>query len=204
MRDNPKPMQRYRHFKGNLYQVLYLAKDSETLQDVVVYQALYGDYQIYVRPLEMFMSEVDKQKYPDVSQTYRFEQVCAGKEDEAPTTIQADGKSVENTDTQMGSTKTEEHISKVGSSQADNVSDTMQQEEFELDPAVAEFLDADTYEKKLNILASIRHRITDEMINTMAIATDIEVDEGPVEKRYEQLKYCLVTKEKYECVRIRS
>ena len=63
----------YRHFKGNKYKVLNIARHSETMELYVVYQALYGDYGFYIRPYEMFASLVDKDKYPDVKQRYRFE-----------------------------------------------------------------------------------------------------------------------------------
>ena len=63
----------YKHFKGDLYLVEDLAVDSETERTMVVYRALYGENTLYVRDLEMFLSEVDKVKYPKVKQKYRFE-----------------------------------------------------------------------------------------------------------------------------------
>lgn len=63
----------YRHFKGDYYIVVDIANDSETKDKVVVYRRLYGDGSLWVRPLEMFLSEVDRKKYPNVKQKYRFE-----------------------------------------------------------------------------------------------------------------------------------
>ncbi len=63
----------YRHFKGNYYLVEDMAYDSETMEKMVVYRQLYGERACFVRPLSMFLSEVDKKKYPHVQQQYRFE-----------------------------------------------------------------------------------------------------------------------------------
>lgn len=213
MREIPKPFEKYRHFKGMLYQILNLAKDSETMDDVVVYQALYGNYQIYVRSLEMFMSEVDKNKYPEVQATYRFEKVTDStatvndfKESKVEIKDERKEEANKNEKVEGVNQKVEEKpiLEKKASEEPVMCEKTQETEvEYTIDPAVLEFLDADNYGEKLNILTSLKYRITDDMITTMAVASDLEVEEGPVEVRYEQLKNCLLTKEKYECVRMR-
>lgn len=165
----PMPQEIYRHFKGNLYQIVTIAKHSETGEELVIYQALYGDYGVYARPLSMFMSPVDKNKYPEVVQKNRFEKV------QQPAFIKS--SSVEQ--------------------------EPVQAEQASLAPGLMAFLDADTYEKRLEILTGMRDSVTDEMLTTMAIACDIELKDGPIADRYEELKGCLITLERFECNRLR-
>lgn len=63
---------KYRHFKGNIIEIIAIAKHTETLEDVVVYN---HDGNIWVRPYSIFLDKVDKEKYPDVKQEYRFEMI---------------------------------------------------------------------------------------------------------------------------------
>ena len=179
----PKPHEIYKHFKGNLYQIVAVAEHSETGEQLVIYQALYGDYKIYARPLDMFVSKVDKTKYPDVLQEFRFQ--LQGPDSERQKDVLCCEKSVTADETMAGEKSSQE------------------KKETALDPMLLEFLDADSYEQRLNILAGLHHRITDEMITTMAIACDIEVNDGELEDRYKALKSCLITLEKYECNRLR-
>lgn len=208
----PKPHEIYRHFKGNLYQVTALAEHTETGEQLVVYQALYGDFRTYARPLAMFTEKLDRDRYPDAEQLFRFElqgaeaarqKTESGVMESITTGTGEDETGAAGAFRFGGSGNPDMDTAAGGSHAGGEVSDETAQEEIALDPLVLEFLDADTYEQRLNILAGLHHRITDEMITTMAIACDIEINDGDVEERYETLKTCLLTLERYECNRIR-
>ena len=72
MRELPRPGQVYRHFKGNIYRIITLASHSETGEMLVIYKRDDTEEKSYARPLDMFMREVDRKKYPDVKDKYRF------------------------------------------------------------------------------------------------------------------------------------
>lgn len=199
MSNKPLPQQIYRHFKGNLYRIVTLAKHSETGEELVVYQALYGDYQVYARPLSMFFEKVDPQKYPDALQEYRFELVKELLE--TPDTNQSKTEKTKIEEAEIEEAELEE--TKLEETKIEETEQALEQEEINIDPLVLEFLDADSYEERLNILAALQHRITDDMINTMAVSIDLEVKEGDTQERYEELKNCLLTLERYECNRLR-
>jgi len=192
MRPNPKPQEIYRHFKGNVYQIITLARHSETNIKMVVYQQLYAPYGVYVRPLDMFMSKIDTKKYPKEKQIYRFEKIDIRGEDKVEQPAES-------------SAETLSRILSRGKKGNEITSDIPQgeTENFSLDPGLVEFLDADSYEKKLEILGTLHNRITDAMIDTMAVSLDTEVKEGDIEERYAEIRNCLLTMERFECNRLR-
>lgn len=79
----------------------------------------------------------------------------------------------------------------------------LEKEETAINPFLLEFLDTDTYSEKLQVLVSIRSRLDDRLIDDMATAIDVTIDEGPLPVRYEGLKTCLETRMKFECERLR-
>ena len=74
-RNHPRSGEIWKHFKGKLYEILAVVSHTETKELYVCYRALYGEFGYYVRPLNMFLSEVDREKYPEVEQVWRFERV---------------------------------------------------------------------------------------------------------------------------------
>ena len=161
MREEPKPGEFYRHFKNKLYQIVTVATHSETREKLVIYQALYGEYGVYARPLDMFMSEVDKEKYPDVKQKYRFERI----EDIAKIS-KLDDLSYSNVVEQDKRTK-EESVSSdsLGKNEKDNEK-TDRDTDFGKGYFI-EFLEADDLNTKKEILIANRELISERELDTI-------------------------------------
>lgn len=188
MRNDPKAGEFYRHFKNKLYQIICVATHSETREKMVVYQALYGDYGMFVRPLSMFMSEVDHQKYPDVQEKYRFTLISRGDIG----SCQVLDKTIE----QEISMK--ESDEKLDSEEKQSSVNTEQ-----VDPVLMEFLEADTYEAKLEVVHQYSKVLTSKLLQTMGMAMDFSVGEGDFEDQKEALIYYLETHMRYEGRRLR-
>ena len=190
----PVPGEFYRHFKNKMYQIIAVATHSETKEKLVIYQALYGDYSVYARPLDMFISEVDHEKYPDVTQKFRFEKVDM-------TEKTAENMAV-NTAADTAFDKTLDKTVEVVLPDADTkVSED--KTDIAPDPFLMEFLDIRSVNDKMKFLSENKKKLTDELINAMAASLDVTVPDGPIELRYSSLRTCLQTKAKYEINRLR-
>lgn len=212
----PIPQEIYRHFKGKLYQIVTIAQHSETGEELVVYQALYGDFKVYCRPLDMFTSKVDRTKYPDVSQEYRFELVSSLPEKDDKNSQENDLSSVKKSSTvdrvaEVSQSVRQPDISKTASVDSisedvvyDNTDKSIEEEAetLNLHPLVVKFLDASETADRLSILSQMSQIITNDMIDIMAMAIDVQIDEGDVYQRFDDLKTCLVMKQRYEATRL--
>lgn len=187
----------YRHFKDKLYQVKGTAIHSETKEKMVIYQGLYGSYEMYVRPYDMFLSEVDHIKYPDVVQKYRFEliDIKTGK------SLEAD---YEENNQNMESEKSEESEELEKLEELEESKESEESEESEEDSKLIRFLDAYDYKEKLDILTSMRGELNDGLIDIMAESIEVAVPEGDITDRYNSLRKCLMAHTKYEGLRLRQ
>lgn len=164
----PQPGTFYRHFKNKLYQVIAVATHSETGEKMVVYQALYGDYQVYVRPLEMFISPVDRKKYPDAVQEYRFEQVFPGQMDK----LEKNGNepAAENSEDRGYAAAVENNAEYDNKSQPEK--EPMGHEWLE------RFLDADRLEDRLAVLKQMEGHVTQRELDCIFLSLDLQPETG--------------------------
>ena len=207
----PAPQELYKHFKGGKYQVITIARDADTGEEQVVYQALYGEYVVYCRPLSEFMSEVDREKYPNAMQKMRFERFYAqdpeGDRDYQEHAEEKKEKSVK-IEKDVKPEKRVEADTDEGdrSNTGDYMNRTIEQEaeDFGMNPLVVRFLDADSSSKRLEVLNLIRPIVTNDMIDIMAMSIDTEIPGDDPDVRCGELRECLLTKQRFEVTRLRS
>ena len=188
-RNRPAAGEFYRHFKGNLYQVIGVAKHSETGEELVVYQALYGEFGLFVRPLVQFVSPVDKEKYPDAKQNYRFEKVMP-----QVTTEKADSNGESRDD------KAERQRTCL----AEGAVSEPAEEEETIREEILRFLDADGAGEKLKVLREMRQSLDEALVTTMELSMDILPDDKEsLERRIDLIERTLEQKVRYEGGRLR-
>lgn len=200
----------YKHFKGQLYQVRALAENSEDNTPMVVYQAMYTPFKIWVRPLSMFLEKLDKEKYPDAAQEYRFERIILddrqNTEAAEPDIVQSE-KSAAVTNTihpEEAITVSDEEITdallsgQVERKLSGKISDNQLAAK-----GLMIFLDAENYHDKRHIFSSLEPYLNDTMLNNIAVTLDLVLDEGSPEQHFDTILNCLETHEHYECNRLR-
>lgn len=164
------PGEFYRHFKNKLYQVITVATHSETGEPMAVYQALYGDFRTYVRPLEMFLGEVDHAKYPEARQKYRFELVAL-----------PEGKDRE------------------GDEMASCIRQEPEDEEPPAPhTALLRFLDAATYEERLASLKELEKTAGQAEIDSLYVVLDMKPQAGTLSEQIEGIRRNLSMQEHYD------
>lgn len=196
MNQIPQAGEIYQHFKGKLYRIVALATHTETGEQLVIYQALYGEFQVFARPLSMFLEKVDAKKYPDAAGKDRFMRIPMAEAAAVPQPVPAPSENpVEPRPAAMPSESPVESRA-VAASSENSV-------EPQPDPGLLAFLDADSYEEKLEVFASLEGKVDLHMLNAIAASLDLELSEGSLEEQYDTLKSCLMTLERYECNRLR-
>lgn len=181
MERNVHPGEFYRHFKDKLYQIITVAIHSETGEPMVVYQALYGDFKTYVRPLAMFLEAVDRSKYPDAGQTWRFERVeLTGSA--APVTAAA--PSAPGTATASSTVASPEPVQTV--------------EEPQVNPMLIRFLDARTPAEKLDCLDLLEKSATQKDLDSIYVVLDIRPVNGTVAEQLDAVRRYLNMQKHYD------
>jgi len=239
-RPNPKENEIYKHFKGSLYQIVAIAVHTENSEKMVVYRSIEKPERVFARPLEMFMSEVDRIRYPLVRAKYRFtlmveaEEVIEPEQEEIEQKqeeIEPEQEEIEPEQEEIGTEQKEnepeqeeiesnqdEELSEEDSelaSDIEEISVDKTDEEYDtavynadgelvLDPIVEAVLDEKEFSDKIENFERLRNKCTNEMLTTIAISLDIQLEGESVEENYAQILKTLRMHNKYESARLRS
>lgn len=182
-RPTPRENEIYKHFKGSLYQIVTIAVHTETSDKLVIYKSVEKPERVFARPVDMFMSEVDHLRYPLVRAKYRF-------------TLMVEAEETEDIEPE-----TEVEAKEVEAKEADNVESG--DNELSINPIVEAILDEKEYTKKIENFELLRGKCTKEMLTTIAISLDIQLNSDTVDEMYADILKTLKMHEKYESARLR-
>ena len=181
-RPTPRENEIYKHFKGSLYQIVTIAVHTETSDKLVIYKSVEKPERVFARPVDMFMSEVDHLRYPLVRAKYRFT-LMVEAEETAEETVDIEPET------------------EVEAKEADNVESG--DNELSINPIVEAILDEKEYTKKIENFELLRGKCTKEMLTTIAISLDIQLNSDTVDEMYADILKTLKMHEKYESARLR-
>ena len=187
-----RPGEFYRHFKNKLYQIVAVARHSETGERMVVYQALYGDYGVYVRPYDMFTSEVDHEKYPEVTQQWRFERVepeqnAAGMAAGCGQAAAGNGQVAAGTGQVAGNRQNSRRY------YADRTPD----------PAFLQFLDTEDFDLRMECLKALEERVTQQELDSIYLVLDMKPKQGSLQEQLYAVRRFLTMQKRYDGSRLR-
>ena len=196
----PKPGEFYRHFKNKMYQIVAVASHSETGEKLVIYQALYGDYGIYARPLDNFLSPVDREKYPQAEQKFRFEKTEPGCGNEAEPEQGTREKTLVQSRRNCGlagrGVVSAERDGGWGFSPIEPVPD-------QPNPLLIEFLDAESTEEQLAVLRRMEGCVGKRELDSVCVYLDISTRYGSLEEQTEGIRRYLKLQMPYDASRLR-
>ena len=163
--NHPEPGEVYRHFKHRDYQILHIGVDADSMERVVIYQAMYGDNIIYVRRESEFISSVDYDKYPEATERFRFTLI----EKKQP------------------------------------VQEELQSQEIGAIAVMMQYFDTDDYDEKYKLLKVLETEsdLNNQIIDNIAAASDLVIDDGDLMNRFDELKRCIRTRARFETKRLR-
>lgn len=183
----PQPGERYYYGKDKLYQIICMAAHTDTMEQMVVYQALFGAFSIYTCPLSAFKGFVRQSTIPNHS-------IPMKEVKETP--VSNNGRyseDVRNIPPENNHTEQQNRSSEKGKQNTLGDKESL----------VIEFLDANTYKRKLEILRGMKKYLDNKIINDLAVSLDVVVEEGDLDSRFHSLERCLLTLVKFECDRFR-
>ncbi len=187
MRELPKAGEKYRHFKGTVYEVIAVARHTETMEELVIYRDTGKEDAVFARPMTMFMSGVDRVKYPGIPEEYRFTRVDETNRQAVSSMEDFSGR------TEIPRKEEEKLPEKEELSEPAGVPSEL-----------LRFLDEDDYEEKLLILDEIKPKLTDGMLSAIGASLDLALNEGPMEEKLAEIRNYLTLQLKYDGKHLRE
>lgn len=194
-----RPGEFYRHFKNKLYQIVAVARHSETGESMVVYQALYGDYGVYVRPYDMFTSEVDHEKYPEVTQQWRFERV-EPEQNAAGMAAGCGQAATGNGQAAVGNGQVAAGTGQVAGNRQDS---RRYYADRTPDPAFLQFLDTEDFDLRMECLKALEERVTQQELDSIYLVLDMKPEQGSLQEQLYAVRRFLTMQKRYDGSRLR-